>query len=133
MKKQDQFCTLEQSQMLERLGIEGDPLWYHTYPTNKWIIEPDGYFNKEAEGIEYYPAWSVAELGVMLQSYDRIGHSFHSSISNKWAHTWSTFNGLQPIIGWSDTEAQARAAMLIHLLENNHITLEEVNTRIKNG
>lgn len=120
MELKKQVCSPIQAKILTDLGIDPISQLYHF----------QGGIHSEAWGSDYYPAFSVAELGVALQAYDRVGHSFYSSISNKWAHTWSTFNGIQPVIGWYDTEAVTRAAMLIHLLENNHITAAEVNQRL---
>ena len=81
-------------------------------------------------------AFSVAELGVMLPTDITAKSGFHWSFYHR--HNWKGesvgYQTLgQPTIDqdWYKTEAEARAAMVIYLLEINVITAEEVNKRLE--
>lgn len=136
MKIENQVAAVEQCQKLEALGVEYNRPAYHWIFDSgmRWKLHPLDYYNLHEEGIEYHPAFTVAELGVMLPMV--------SSEKGKQAHCWKTHGKY----GWSmyedgyiqlgfavrfePTEAQARAAMLIYLLENNQIPVDEVNQRL---
>lgn len=141
MKLQN-YCTVEQSKKLEELGIKGKSDVYHIY-RSKWELVPTGYFYEDEEGIDLYNAWGVAELGVMLphpQTLSEMGGWVHpsefdksESDGRKWymIWEWEKDNGThdRKLID-GVTEAEARAAMLIYLLENKLITADEVNARL---
>jgi hypothetical protein len=93
MKLSEQVCALEQAKKLYALGVERRSLFYHFH----------GRIEHEAFGSEYYSAFTVAELGVMLPPF-----------------TYS----------WMGNEAECRAAQLIYLLENNLVTPAETNQRL---
>lgn len=161
MKIENQVCSLEQAKRLEELGITSKSLFY-------WIpwkaIDFDGVFigqecdkgfvhilNGEVETLgagECFPAFTAAELGVMLPEEIDHPHNEHSSyyISYGFSDTpeggikgraicWYEDNDLAPHletlkITSGETEAQCRAKMLIELLESKLITPEEVNKRL---
>lgn len=148
MKIENQVCTFEQGFKLEQLGITAEPQNYWVFDGGmKWKVTPTGYFYKEEEGIEYCPAFSVAELGVMLPhkikaTYPRKdnenvfeialyndSHGFTIQYENKGLHeayaAYCRTNG--------SLEAYTRAAMLIHLLESGHINSEQVNQNLLNS
>jgi hypothetical protein len=115
---------------------------------------PKGYFDKlyfpndTEDKDETYPAYTVAELGEMLPTYyDGVG--MYKTIKDVGAKTNDKSN--HDVEGWSisqtfpedgyemvehvengiwDTEAEARAAMLIHLLESKLITPEQCATNL---
>lgn len=111
-----QVCTLEQGKRLQELGVEGSFLHHF-----------NGEIKSEAWGADYYPAFSVAELGAMLPD---------EYYSKRTVHGWICYNtmGINPAshYGFGRTEAEARAYILIHLLETGKLTPEEVNQRLSN-
>lgn len=78
-------------------------------------------------------AYNVAELGMMLPSgngfYVYPGYDCKMSILQFDKAITANFYGVPDFR--LETEAQSRAAMLIHLLESNLITTEEINNRLK--
>ena len=150
MKIENQVCTLEQAKKLQQLGIEQN--------THYWWDEGDNVLyrciDRSAKDIGCFAAFTVAELGIALPDYKpslgnlEIGkcetdHITMKPIKKSWWNasywTWEnekctcgrihirkTNNYLQQY----PTLAQSLAALLIHLLENNLITAEEVNCRL---
>lgn len=113
MKLENQVCTLEQGKKLRELGIEMNSYFLFgessdfAAPFEAWIV--DG--NEDV----FYPAFTVAELGVMLpDGYDTM------RVSTDNGDRWRAYDdsGKDAIDEDSlfDTEVQARAAMIIHLL-----------------
>ena len=129
MKLQDQVCTIEQAKKLSQLGIRQglSVFFFNCYPAKPSLImnnNPEGGYMHSADNT-CFSAFTVAELGVMIGTTE-----------------WSTNYKKQNIFYWDaelfglpfgpySTEAEARAAILIHLLENNLITPAEVNERLK--
>ena len=127
MKQQDQVTSLELSKKLKKLGVKQESLFWHI----EWDSdEKEGYFDsKDYPRIVfspnatppiftvppkslYYSAFTVAELGEMLPETN-----------------WQTYREKK---GWiltdhqinipiqkANTEASARAKMLIYLIEND--------------
>lgn len=140
MKLEHQVCTIEQSKKLYELGIIGESVWWHCndYPNNpdkypnKWYVIPiNDYpytFNpkrvqKYENGYHLLPAWSNAELGVMLPAgYDTMYCS---------GEGWSGYDldGEHLLVAYK-TEVECRAAMLIHLLQIKQVTNEDCNKRL---
>lgn len=133
MKIEDQVCTPGQSMRLQELGVAAESVLVYELRVVPFeslnIVIPGMIPDNWQRADEKYPAYSVAELGVMLptgfdtmrvtgktpgdlvwQGYDMAGRDFTKD----------------PYY----TEAECRAAMLIHLLENKLITVEEVNKRL---
>ena len=114
MKLKDQVISLELARKLEKLGVEQKSLfwwWKDALDRNRITMTP-------RLSTKYTSAFTVAELGEMLPK-ERI--SKHSE-SNDWVC------GIQPensngFLNYSvaETEANARAKMLIYLLENGLI------------
>lgn len=116
MKIQDQCCSLEQAKRLKELGVRGES----TFQCTKNGIPQTGPL--------MYQLWNVAELGVMLPSevYTRYtGSNPHHNAPWEWVD-----DAEGESLGVYDTEAQARAALLIHLIERDHTTADEVNARL---
>lgn len=131
MKLENQVCNEYRADRLKELGIVQEALFYHTH-SEKWGVMP-----KKSIDFSGHPsaAFTVAELGIMLPddlSVPGINYSFYHRHNWKGESVGYTAFGQDPIEqGWYHTEAEARAAMLIYLLENNIITASEVNARLE--
>ncbi len=113
MKLEKQVCSLELSKRLKELGFEQESYFKYMEANGKYVL------------MEGYPisnfcsAYTVAELGEMLPS------DFHTNriemptkevgVKKNEYHCWA-WNFKNPQFG--DTEANARAKMLIYLKEN---------------
>lgn len=125
MKLENQVCTRQQSEQLKALGIEqtsvacyiGDELHLFEKHLYNWA---------EQKNISAVAAYTVAELGVMLPCGEELPSRDDDSAHAEW-----DYKGWYAVQFCSTTEADARASLLIHLLENNHTTAEEVNQRLQ--
>lgn len=140
------YTSLELSKRLKELGVaqESDCFsrWIERREIGaigkkfKWEIE--GFRSSEVRG-EPIRAFSVAELGVALPStiITEPDETYYWLASDKrsgkeegsWMCSYGE-NGKCHIEEYAPNEADARAKMLIYLLENNLITVEEVNARL---
>ena len=139
-----QVSNLELSQKLKELGVKQESLYFHikdesekidrVHPANEIIQEyevdeeygskyptPLCVLNEESwsdwkEQSNIVSAYTVAELGEMLPEMTRSWN-----ISNNWLCVSDL--SVSCTSKQSDTEADARALMLIYLLENELITL----------
>lgn len=146
MTLQEQVITIEQAKRLKELGVAQEAFFYWSdfngcKETHVLCCrlrqglydDQTGDFDKMFFTADYrlettYAAFTVAELGVMMSIGDGI-FTVRSS-SGKWVV--NNVYDEDPMGKDADfkTEAQARAAMLIHLLETNLITADEVNARL---
>lgn len=120
MKLQDQVISLELAKNLKELGVKQDSLFYWWKPIDgDWILvekkeQDEGY---QMEG-RAFSAFTVAELGEMLPCDFVSG----KDISEKFC-CWSESNTIVlDFIEFAKTEANARAKMLIYLINNNLIS-----------
>lgn len=156
MQLEKQVINLEQAKRLKELGVVHKSLFYweqtmfrigHEYDISSgdWRIGP--ITRKPDE--PYLPAFTVAELGVALP--EEINHKENSWSSYDFYYGYSTLpeegikkscwyqdddlNERECILhfAYAETEAEARASMLIYLLEKNIIPVSEVNERLKNA
>lgn len=112
MKLTDQVCSLELAKRLKELGVRQESAFY-------WVFNPFGDKNYklsffgckvQSDNFDIVSAFTVAELGEMLPRGFWLVTFFHSleiqvsdmAISN---------------VKQAETEANARAKMLIHLIE----------------
>lgn len=109
MKLIDQYCTREQAQKLEQIGIitnycqmmlvsgghDGEIIVYNNESLKSPLLEPQ-------------PTPSVAELGLMLLGY--IGGVVHKE---------------------SEPEAKIRFDYLCHLISENVILVQEINNKLQ--
>ena len=114
MKLEQQVVSLELAKKLKELGVKQDSLFYHY---SQGIGTADDLWERGENHIwvwdNAYSAFTVAELGEVIGAglNTRINMSgnivvFHTLYDNGFT---------------ADTEADARAKMLIYLLENNLI------------
>jgi len=142
MKLENQVCTLEQAKRLKELGVCQDSQCYwrrsqveHIDGVNSWpdqqtlremIVEYDGAGEVGwQDRFEIYSAFTVGELGVML------GFSPYAVYLKKDNIVFWHADYEHMPFGAFPTEAEAKAAILIHQLENNLITAAEINQRLK--
>lgn len=134
MKLEDQVCNLQLSKRLNELGVRQESLFYwwrhKSLLDEDWLL--DTTYRKEPLGHENLQnficisAFTVAELGIMIDNDFFLPHKLNNdhwfmddeiiSLRKKW----------QPEI-YEKTEANARAKMLIYLIENKLINLGEPN------
>lgn len=128
MELQKQVCSLELARKLKKLGVKKESFW-------SWVESPSveelftvARIDQESYRGNFFRAYSVAELGEMLPSY-KIAYQIkdvqrkdEDEVKNQWVaiyledETHATFE-------YDDTEANARAKMLIYLIENKLIDL----------
>jgi hypothetical protein len=122
MKLEQQVCSLELARKLKKLGVEQDSIFFWC----KFLGSPDyDLISGENEPNEYddlISAFTVAELGEMLPKKIRENEYLRIIKNGK---NWEVAYGFFDWDGFEDTckrtdftEADARAKMLIYLLEN---------------
>lgn len=124
MKLEQQVCSLELAKKLKELGVKQESLFYWYSLINSWRID-----NKKSNESDI-SAFTVAELGEMLPSQIKyMGYVYEFVMTKNWtkkgwyANYEKLENKVRGMIEGVDTEADARAKMLIYLLENKLITL----------
>lgn len=105
MTLQEQVCTLQQAQRLKGLGCEQGCQHFWVQIEQEWFVLPRLLWENKFDKTEYYRAYTVAELGKMLVKRG-INVMFRVA-GGLWWHQTKYYG----------TEAQARAALLIHMLE----------------
>lgn len=128
MKLEQQVCSLELAKKLEELGVKQESFfyWHHcfAYKTDDRIEQ---YKPEQSNDWEFYSAFTVAELGEMLprkleMMVWNLSHTRKNKetvyLSQTGRHCWYA-NDVDG--GQADTEADARAKVLIYLLENKLI------------
>lgn len=124
MKIENQVTSLELSKKLKELGVKQESLFY-------WVITLTqdyhiSFYDNELPEVlkernDCYSAFTVAELGEMLPT----GYYTLQTKEDGWmccARILRTFErGVLIQNTWGDTEADARAKMLIYLYENKLI------------
>lgn len=117
MKLEHQVSSLALSQKLKELGVKQESLHSWCY------IEAHGDYELDnGDCSRMYSALTVAELGEMLPNW--IGHPTDlpfKSLGKKTITPWAWI--VKGFYGSEKTEADARASMLIYLIENNLIKL----------
>ena len=117
MKLENQVVSLDLAKRLKEVGVKQESLfvWY----TNPWQHKTGLEIRKKAEEnllvghADYCAAFTVAELGEMLPEDESFRIKHTTGECNIWRDD-EVFSG--------DTETDARAKMLIYLLENKLIS-----------
>jgi hypothetical protein len=112
MTHQEQVCTLEQAEKLKELECEQGKSIFYWFNGHIYARSPLGYTSDDC-----IDAYTVAELGVMLAE---LGETEIDTVYEN--GEWTMAKGIETIPSlvkyiWHPTEAQARAALLIHILE----------------
>lgn len=121
MKLEDQVCSLDLAKKLKELGVkqESQFWWVHSSwvgaEGEPWELGYQGDFPGAGTQEEDYSAFTVAELGEMLP---RGAFSVFNISSNRWDCEYQAPTIIRPRI-WDkgNTEADARAKMLVYLIE----------------
>lgn len=138
MKIEDTVCSLELSNRLKEIGVKQKSYFYWDFPIYqsenfKWVlVTKDKIILNREEG--YVSAFTVAELGEMLpkglllKSFDKDVGFYYTQIPDTACNNWIIF--YRNIMGYLNNceaedilEANARAKMLIYLLENKLMEL----------
>lgn len=149
MKIEQHCINLEQAKKLKELGIgQQDSLFYFIDNSALGLEGIKQYKElgsvKNGNGVQdggivkYYSAFTVAELGVMLPDYFKENDQqfpfkeyYSHTNKNMWKfNNFFTGYNSSKIVVDASTEAEARAVMLIYLLDNKHIAAEECNARL---
>lgn len=129
MKLEKQVCSLKQAQKLYDLGVTQTSLFYHKVNEIQTVVTE----RQMKEWIEkfvpirniYYSAFTAAELGQLLPEYME---SHSGPMDENW-YCGFLESEEDEYFAMEDTEANAKAAMLIHLISNGDI-LEACNKRL---
>lgn len=126
MKLEDQVCSLELANRLKELGIKQHSICYWwQYDKDSWHLTIAVYPTSPKN---YISAFTVAELGEMLPSWIN-GHHLIITKASTWFLRYRAPSSFipkeeDPEIE-DENEANARAKMLIYLIENALIKIKE--------
>lgn len=141
MKIENQVTSLEISRRLKDLGVKQDSLWFWChYEDDGWELSSPQYEKPyNLNGDNNCSAFTVAELGEMLPDNIEVGGSliwlFHRKdhLMNEektpvYCTWYSTNKNINRTYGFGSggNEADARAKMLIYLLENNLLKPKDI-------
>ena len=140
MKIEDQVCSLEQAKRLKELGVDYKSVfqWRDFSMLKDNRIIPGLFMERitpsDASPMQVFNAFTVAELGEILCKVDyeawgfKMFFTWFEQDDKKWNCGYRNAKKINRTIN-CDTEAQARAAMLIYLLENNLHAIENKNVK----
>ena len=135
MKLEQQVCNLELSMRLKNKGIAQKGQWLRIKnkrpPTMGFTLMLRGYSGR---GKDYYSAFTVAELSLMLgkgylsylwedEWYASKNHSEHNRKGKRLSVYSSTFPG-------TPTQADALATLLVRCIEVECLDIKEINKRL---
>jgi len=147
MKQEDQLTNREIAKKLCDLGVKQGSLCYwidkleSNYEWDDWYIVSESKkdslieeYESSKESLNFYSAYTVAELGVLLPGYIVHKVKNYRLQIQKWCNRWQIYYECtdQENLGeylndflqlQEDTEANARGKMLIYLLENKLIKI----------
>lgn len=118
MKLEDQVCSLELAQKLRDLGVEQYGLWTWCCIDGAWSVEWSQ-SNEPIKASNIATAFTVAELGEMLPDKYAVPRKGYEPDAD--AYLWGI--SLEAAIITAFTEADARAKMLIYLIENKLVSV----------
>ncbi len=137
MELSKQCCSIGLAKRLKELGVKQESFWYHiVWPTETPLYdiafnplqglrtEEEEYINSVGNRVtgriaKICSAYTVAELGEIMRY--TTWHIASRPIGSEWGCSAPNEEGYGE--HYADTEADARAKMLTHLLENKLITL----------
>lgn len=125
MTLESQVCSLDLAKRLKGLGVKQESYFnwakIKQEPKTSWIIDKNAVTLPE---VDYYSAFTVAELGEMLPVRDGDKNfTYKRAYAQEKGFYWLIYGGEDNEKMTANTEADARAKLLIHLLENKLIAL----------
>lgn len=129
MELEDQVCNLELSKRLRELGVKQESLFYWTETiSDDWQVLYQSYVTERAgQSIEWYSAFTSAELGKMLPV--RVISGRRKAYFMSKPLYFCNFDGRPKHQESAETEADARAKMLVYLIENKLVDPISSNER----
>ncbi len=136
MELENQVCSLELAKKLKELGVKQESLFYwfpfgegiREWQVTKRILDKDAikgwkYHEKHNKEFSFYSAFTVAELGEMLPAENENKYRFDlvKRTPNKWEMNIFDKCGIYIETFTAKTEANARAKMLIWLIEQGKV------------
>lgn len=124
MKLEKQVTSLELSKRLKELGVKQESLFYWTrYPFSHgdytcWFYEKLSTYTGDTKDWEQISAFTVAELGEMFPRYITYGMDSLGYYARHSRPVWKEEDSGKDV-EHADTEADARAGILIYLIEHN--------------
>ena len=124
-----QVTSLEISKRLKELGVDQFSLfwWVYVNHSDRWELDAgtDDYHHFPLNDCTDCSAFTVSELGEILPEWieKEGGLATEKWQAGVWKVSYLENEETPHIEKWSETEADARGLMLIHLLENKLITL----------
>lgn len=141
MKLEHQVASLELSKRLEKLGVKQESyfVWWYTeamstdvkyfpgidWEKREWKLKPRADDMKDSG--RDIAAFTVAELGEMFTGYCFSRRTYSSAKDENWLCRWQNVHGINEKELYGRSEADARAKMLVYLLENKLITTNTNN------
>lgn len=119
MKLENQVVSLELAKRLKELGVKQESVCYwreYEFQGKRFLdVDFEMQFRKAHKVFQSIAAFTVAELGELCPEviWNTVKNAGNESVKA------IIFNG---VLFKADTEANARAKMLVYLLENNLIT-----------
>ena len=112
-------CSLELAKKLKELGVKQESYFWHTVPkkNEERIYHPIVWIHLDDATYEWYSAFTTAELGEILFNHlYEISTEENGNDFNQEKYYLSTKD--HGIGFMADTEVNARAKMIIYLIEN---------------
>ena len=129
MKLEEQVCSFDLAKRLKELGVKQESLFYWSQYMTRRMKAPKWRLMYGEHGTNWYSAFTVAELGEILpafsKAYDCEGNAVMGNRklgASEWAIGYTNIGNGHTHQEFAITEADARAKMLIYLLEKTLIT-----------
>ena len=135
MKLENQVVSLELAKRLKEMGVKQESIFGWVEILEKGSTPNPHVFYRDLEkASDYdmvsgdviageYAAFTTSELGEMFDGYCFTRRAYSSAKDENWLCRWQDVHGINEKKFYGKTEADARAKMLIYLLENKLITL----------
>jgi len=138
MKLENQVTSLELAKKLKELGVKQESLFYYRFATDGHTNKTDlnyGESHKDNDYASCVSAYTAAELGELLPTEEKDGLGFFSGKAiNGWFCEVKNYKVMPyerlHVELQHDTDANARAKMLIYLIEND-LFISFINTVLK--
>lgn len=131
MKLESQVTSLELSKRLEELGVKQESLWYWVDGLSGWyLVQYDSEIDIIASN--WISAFTVAELGEILPADNGkdVDGRTNQLQTEKYNDRYRVgFRASQELDVYDETEANARAKMLVYIIENKIVKVDLLNKK----